>query len=84
MYMHVLVRNNAWCTFWYGTTHGPAHGPARQIHGPAHVIVGPAHVIVGPARVEPVFHVPRCTVMSRAGPGFFFNVMGRAGPGPIL
>ena len=46
------------CTFWYGTT----HGPARQIHGPAHVIVGPAHI-------EPVSHGPRCHVMGRAGPG---------------
>ena len=62
----------------------------RQIHGPVHGIVWPAHI-------EPVSHGPRRDfrkmmgraetfekVMDRAGPGFFFNVMGWAGPRPIL
>ena len=65
------------CTFWYGTTHGPAQGPARQSHGPAHVIAGPDHV-------EPVIHRPRCHFMGPAGPcraETFEKMMSRAVPG---
>ena len=32
------------CTFSYGTTHGPARRPARQIHGPVHGNGGPTRI----------------------------------------
>ena len=54
-YVQIHVSVVCSCTFWYGTTHGPAHGPAGQIHRPAHI--------------EPVLHGPRCHVVGRPGPG---------------
>ena len=59
-------------TFHYGTIHGPARGPARQIHGSAHGNGGPAHRA----------HVSwASSSMSWAGPGradIFETLVGRA------
>ena len=74
MHMYLLVRDNTWAGPWAGPSN---HGPARQTHGPAHAIVWPAHI-------EPVSHGLRCHVMGRAGSRIFENVMGWAGPRPVL
>ena len=35
-------------TFEYGTTHGPARGPDRQVHGTARINGGPARIDTRP------------------------------------
>ena len=73
---HISVHTG---TFWYGTTHWPAYGPARQIHGPAH-----ENCRAGPYRTR----VSSASLPSygpgRAGPWEFGKVIGLAGPRPVL